>query len=70
MESTIQVIDMAISHYMVDQKINREQMAELMHMAPNTLRTKRNGEVEWRWNEILHLCDLLKLSPNDLVGKC
>ena len=69
MADSVQAIDMAISHFMVDQKINREQMAKLMNMAPNTLRWKREGKTDWSWSEILHICDLLGTTPNELTGR-
>lgn len=69
MADSVQTIDTAISHFMVDQKINREQMAKLMNMAPNTLRWKREGKTDWSWSEILHICDLLGTTPNELTGR-
>ena len=69
MADSVQTIDMAISHFMVDQKINREQMAKLMNMAPNTLRWKREGKTDWSWSEILRICDLLGTTPNELTGR-
>ena len=61
-------IDREISHYMVDQKITGEQMAEILGMTANTLRAKRTGKSDWTWREILKLCDLLDTSPNELAG--
>ena len=68
MADTVKAIDLAIGHFMVDQKINREQMANLMDMSSNTLRWKREGKYDWSWSEILHLCDLLGTTPNELTG--
>lgn len=68
MADSVRAIDDAIGHFMVDQKINREQMANLMDMSPNTLRGKREGKTDWTWSEILHLCDLLGTTPDELTG--
>lgn len=65
---TLESIDLAISHFMVEQKITREQMAELLGMSSNSLRSKRNGETPWTWFEILKISDLLGKTPDQLAG--
>lgn len=65
----IDEIDRAISHYMVDQGITREQMAQRMKLAVNTLSWKRRGIREWKLSEIELLSDLTGLGLDDLTGR-
>ena len=67
-EKSVESIDLAIAYFMAEQKINREQMADLMGMAPNTLRWKREGKTDWSLSELLHLSDITGKSPNELAG--
>ena len=66
--TTVECIDLAISYFMAEQKITREQMASLMEMAPNTLRWKREGKTDWAWSEILRLSEITGKSPDELAG--
>lgn len=61
-------IDLAIGYFMAEQKINREQMAQLMGMSTNTLRWKREGKNDWTLSEVLHLADITGKSPSELTG--
>lgn len=61
-------IDHAIAFFMFEQKLTVEKMAQLLGMTANTLRAKRSGERDWTWSEILHLSDLLGVTPNELAG--
>lgn len=65
---TLNCIDRQIGYFMVEQKINQEQMAALMEMSTNTLRWKREGKSKWTWEEILRLADLTGKSPDELSG--
>ena len=67
-QGTVESIDLAISYFMAEQKINREQMAGLMGISPNTLRWKREGKTDWTWSEILQLSELTGKSPDTLAG--
>lgn len=67
-EKAIKAIDLAIGYFMVEQKINREQMAALLGMSTNTLRWKREGKTDWSWSEILRLSDITGKSPDELAG--
>lgn len=67
-EKAIKAIDLAIGYFMVEQKINREQMAALLGMSTNTLRWKREGKKDWSWSEILRLSDITGKSPDELAG--
>ena len=68
MEQSIKSIDLAIGYFMVEQKINRGQMAEMLGMSANSLRWKREGKYDWTWSEILRLSDITGKSPNELAG--
>lgn len=67
-EQAIESIDLAIGYFMVEQKITREQMANLMSMSANTLRWKREGKNAWTWEEILRLSDITGKTPDELAG--
>ena len=61
-------IDKKIAFFMFEQTLTVEEMARLLDMTANTLRSKRRGERDWTWGEILHLSDLLGITPNELAG--
>lgn len=66
--NTVEAIDTAISEYMAANDCGNTQMAALMKMTTNTLRSKRNGSSDWSWSEILKLADLTGKSPDQLAG--
>ena len=66
--STVESIDKAIAHYMVDEALTQEGMAKLLSMTTNTLRWKREGKSDWTWSEILTLADLIGKTPDQLAG--
>lgn len=68
MELITQSIDRAIGYYMADNKLTREQMAELIGISTNTLRWKREGKNEWLLSEILKLSEITGKSPDELTG--
>lgn len=68
MELITQSIDRAIGYYMTDNKLTREQMAELIGISTNTLRWKREGKNEWLLSEILKLSEITGKSPDELTG--
>ena len=65
---TLTSIDRNIGYYIVEQKITRERMAELLGMNANTLRWKREGKSPWKWDEILQLSEITGKSPDELAG--
>lgn len=67
-QKTLTAIDDAIAYFIFEQKITREQMADLMGMSANTLRWKREGKNGWTWSEILRLSDITGKSPDQLAG--
>ena len=67
-DGAIKSIDLAIGYFMVEQKLNREQMASLLGMSTNTLRWKREGKTSWLWDEILLISDITGKSPDELAG--
>lgn len=67
-KSAAESIDLAIGYFMAEQKITREQMAQLMGMSANTLRWKREGKNDWTLSELIHLADLTGKTPSELVG--
>lgn len=68
MEQVTATIDRAISYYMADNKLTREDMAKRMGMSPNTLRWKREGKNEWLLSEIVKLSRLTGKSVDELTG--
>lgn len=67
-DRAVKTIDLAIGYFMVEQKLTREQMAELLGISTNTLRWKREGKTDWSWSEILRLSDITGKSPDELAG--
>ena len=67
-DETLTSIDRQIGYFMVEQKLTREQMANLLGMNTNTLRWKREGKSAWRWDEILRLSEITGKSPDELAG--
>lgn len=67
-QQVISSIDTQIGYFMVEQKITKEQMANLLGMSANTLRWKREGKNDWTWQEILLLSDITGKTPNELAG--
>lgn len=67
MQQVAAAIDKAISYYMVDNNLTREQMANKLGMSPNTLRWKREGKNEWLLSEVLKLSDITGKSPDELT---
>ena len=67
-QRTLESIDLAIGYYMLEQKINREQMASILGMSSNSLRWKREGKTPWTWNEILNISEILGKTPDELAG--
>lgn len=61
-------IDEKIGQYIKDNNLTRGQMADMLGMSANTLRWKREGKNPWLWDEILHLSDILGMSPDELAG--
>ena len=68
-QSAVNAIDSKIAHFMVDKKINQEQMAQLCGLKNDTLRNRRNGKTKWTWEEAIILSDLLGVSLDELAGK-
>lgn len=67
-QQVLNAIDLAISYYMAEQKITREQMAQLMGMSANTLRWKREGKTDWTLSEVLRISDLTGKTIDELAG--
>lgn len=67
-ENTAASIDLAIGYFMAEQKINRGQMAQMMGMSANTLRSKREGVNDWTLSELFRLADLTGKSLDELAG--
>ena len=67
-QRTVQSIDRAIGYYMVDEKLTQEAMANRLGMTANTLRSKRKGENDWTWSEVLRIAELVGKTPDVLAG--
>lgn len=68
MESTTRAIGREVVAFMFESKMTREQMATHLGISTVTLWKKLNGHNEWRWSEILKLCELTGKSPDELAG--
>lgn len=67
-QQAVKSISVAIAAFMEEQKITREQMANMLGMSANSLRWKREGKKDWSWSEILALSDLTGKTPDELAG--
>ena len=68
MERVIEHIDREISAYMEQKDLSQTEMAYLLNMTTNTLRSKRRGDSEWTWSELNTMCELFGMTPNQLTG--
>ena len=68
MDGTARHIERAIGIYMEGRDMTQTQMASELGMTTNTLRAKKRGDSDWTWGELLKLCKLLNLTPNELTG--
>ena len=44
----------------------REQFAEQLGITSDTLRAKMNGSTDWKWGEVLAICELTGTALADL----
>lgn len=65
---TLTSIDKQIGYFMVDKKITRVRMAELLGINVNTFRYKCNGKTPWKWDEIIRLSEITGKSIDELAG--
>ena len=68
MKEIAEAIDRKVSTYCIVHKMSQDSFAKLMEMSTNTLQNKRNGYTDWKWSEILKLCDIIGDTPNGLAG--
>lgn len=68
MESTTRTIARGIVVFMFETQTTLEQVARHLGISNVTLRSKLRGQSEWRWSEILKLCELTGKSPDELAG--
>lgn len=66
-EQTAKAVDAEIKRYMDESGNTYTWLAERLGMNQLTLHNKRTGKTEWKWSEILKLCELTGKSPDELA---
>ena len=62
-------VDKAIRRFYVDNDGFRySDLAHDLGISVNALSMKRRGLTDWKWSEILKLCEILGISPDTLAG--
>ncbi len=57
-----------IKEYREDIKLTQEQMAKELDIAPNHYGRIERGENSCTMANLIQICNILKVTPNDLVG--
>ena len=57
-----------IKEYREDIKLTQEQMAKELDVAPNHYGRIERGENSCTMANLIQICNILKVTPNDLVG--
>ena len=68
MQEVVKHIDREIMLYMEQKDLSQTEMASLLDMTTNTLRSKRRGDNDWTWSELMRMCELFEETPNELTG--
>ena len=67
--ATAEAVDKAIRRFYVDNRDFRySDLAHDLGISVNALSNKRRGITDWKWSEILKLCEILGISPDTLAG--
>lgn len=62
-----QCIDREIGHFMVDNNLTQREMADMLDMSRNTLRSKRMLGT-WQWSEVLKISEITGKPLDVLAG--
>lgn len=63
-----QRINEKIGAYLLESGSSREALADSLGITRPTLRSRLNGETEWRWGEVIKIAEITKSSMNELAG--
>lgn len=68
MDNGTKHINDVITNFMESHGMTLTEMAATLGMTTNTLNAKRRGDSDWRWSELLAMCKLFGMTPNELMG--
>lgn len=61
-------INAAIYEYMREQHLTKKALCVILGLSTASLRNKMNGTRDWSWSEVLKLCELMGVTPDQLAG--
>ena len=64
-----ETLDDAVTLYLKKRRMTKEQLADEMHMAPNTLMWKLRGERDFSLPEAMKLADMVGVSLDGMTGR-
>ena len=67
-ERITDAINQAIDSYLSDNSLSPTYLASKLGITTASLHNKQTGRTDWKWSEILKLCNLLETTPDKLAG--
>lgn len=63
-----QQINEKIGAYILESGSSREELADKIGITRPTLRSRLNGETDWRWGEVIKIAEITNSTMNELAG--
>lgn len=67
-QEIIETIDHNITAFLKSRGSSMTWLASQLGITTASLQNKRNGRTDWKWSEILKLCEVLDVTPDALSG--
>ena len=67
-QEIIETIDRNITAFLKSRGSSITWLASQLGITTASLQNKRNGRTDWKWSEILKLCEVLDVTPDALSG--
>ena len=67
-QEIIETIDRNITAFLKSRGSSMTWLASQLGITTASLQNKRNGRTDWKWSEILKLCEVLDVTPDALSG--
>lgn len=67
-QAIIETIDRNITAFLKSRGSSMTWLASQLGITTASLQNKRNGRTDWKWSEILKLCEVLDVTPDALSG--
>lgn len=67
-QAIIETIDRNITAFIEKRGSSMTWLASQLGITTASLLNKRNGRTDWKWSEILKLCEVLDVTPDALSG--